>query len=172
MGIHIHQRGKWSIMLFLIHQQLYRGCCPVSNVLLNQVEQGQQKISQPYPPSIVLLYCLLHFQGIVFSENLPEHWKFSKMSRTAHHTKCYTFQDQDMSLLSQIRCCFLKVYSVIVVAHAGVEQDCRTSQCRIQGRNECISAKQEDVHENIIAHLLHSTLIRAVLVRFVICAMP
>lgn len=75
-----------------------------------------------------------------------------------------------MSLLSQIRCCFLQVYSVPVAAHAGVEQDSRTRQCRIQGRNECISAKQEGVQENILAHLLPSTLIRPVLERFVVCA--
>lgn len=35
----------------------------MSNVLLNQVEQGKQKISQSHPPPIVLLRCLLHFQG-------------------------------------------------------------------------------------------------------------
>lgn len=76
-----------------------------------------------------------------------------------------------MSLLSQTRCCFLQIYSVPVVAHAGVQQDSRTSQCRVQQRNECISAKQEGVQENILVHLLPSTLIGPVLVRFVVCAM-
>lgn len=40
-----------------------RGCCSVSNMLLNQVEQGKQKFSQPHPPPVVLLWWLLHFQG-------------------------------------------------------------------------------------------------------------
>lgn len=38
----------------------------MSNVLLNQVEQGKQKFSQPHPPSIVLLCWMLHFQGTGF----------------------------------------------------------------------------------------------------------
>lgn len=38
----------------------------MSNVLLNQEEQGEQKLSRPHPPSIVLLWCLLHFWGTGF----------------------------------------------------------------------------------------------------------
>lgn len=43
--------------------QSTRGCCSMSNMLLNQVEQGKKKFSQPHPPPVVLLCWLLHFQG-------------------------------------------------------------------------------------------------------------